>query len=126
MLLIGGAGNRPAIWRYNSPLWAAPCHRHRTGAKRGRTAKSAGANVVLIIVRTRSAQQVLERNGGAPVDQIIEVEFGQISAGCRSDKTQRRIGGLRVLPRLMEPTTPFLPCLFKAVNPSTSILVLPC
>ena len=78
--------------------------------------KAAGADTVLDYAAPDLAQQIRAANNDAPVDQIIEVEFGaNIDVDAEVIKPNGRIAAYGSA-KDMTPTLPFLPLLFKAVT----------
>ena len=79
-------------------------------------AAAAGAETVLDYSAPDLAERILAANGGAPVDQIVEVEFGaNVDTNTEVIAENGRIvsyGSARV----MTPTLPFYPLMFKAVT----------
>ena len=115
LLIQGGAGTVGYL-AVQFAAWAGARVIATTGASGVERAKSAGAQVVLDYSASDLAQQVLDANGGAPVDQIIEVEFGaNIALDAEVIKPNGRIAAYGSA-KVMEPTLPFLPLLFKAVT----------
>ena len=111
----GGAGTVGYL-AVQFATWAGARVIATTGQSGAERAKSAGADVVVDYSATDLAQQVLDVNGGAPVDQIIEVEFGaNIALIAEVIKPNGRIAAYGSA-KVMEPTLPFLPLLFKAVT----------
>ena len=115
LLIQGGAGTVGYL-AVQFAAWAGARVIATTGANGVERAKSAGAQVVLDYSAPDLAQQVLDANGGAPVDQIIEVEFGaNIALDAEVIKPNGRIAAYGSA-KVMEPTLPFLPLLFNAVT----------
>lgn len=79
-------------------------------------AQGAGAHTVLDYSAPDLAQQILAANAGAPVDRIVEVEFGPNLATntevIAPNGTLAAYGSAKD----MQPTLPFGPLLFKAVT----------
>jgi NADPH2:quinone reductase len=81
-----------------------------------KAARDAGADVALDYGAPDLAAQILAANGGAPVDQIVEVEFG---ANLATDTAVIAENGRIVAygsAREMTPALPFYPLMFKAVT----------
>lgn len=77
---------------------------------------AAGADVVIDYRDADLAARILEGNGGALVDLIIEVEFGtNIAVDAEVVAENGRIAAFGSAQQ-MAPTFPFLPLLFKAVT----------
>lgn len=87
-------------------------------------ARAAGAEVALDYTAPDLAEQVLAANNGAPVDQIIEVEFG---ANLAVDTAVIAENGRIVAygsAREMTPALPFYPLMFKAVTLEMALVYL--
>lgn len=79
-------------------------------------ATAAGADVSLDYTSPSLATEILEANGGHPVDRIVEVEFGQ-NIGVDSEViAPNGVIAAYGSARQMAPTLPFGPLLFKAVT----------
>ncbi|APG45663.1 NADPH:quinone reductase [Phaeobacter porticola] len=84
----------------------------------------AGADSVLDYNAADLADQILEANGGKPVQQIVEVEFG---VNCEVDTAVIAPNG-RITAygsaKEMSPSLPFYPLMFKAVTLEMSLVYL--
>ncbi|MBV48558.1 MAG: NADPH:quinone reductase [Sulfitobacter sp.] len=115
LLVQGGAGTVGYI-AVQLAKWGGARVIATTGAAGAERAKSAGADVVLDYAAPDLAAQILAANDGRPVDQIIEVEFGvNIALDAEVIKPNGRIAAYGSA-KVMDPTLPFLPLLFKAVT----------
>jgi NADPH2:quinone reductase len=77
---------------------------------------AAGADAVLDFTRADLGAAILEANGGAPVDHIVEVEFGRnaaVSAQVIAENGRICAYGSA---QDMTPALPFYPLMFKAVT----------
>lgn len=115
LLVQGGAGTVGYL-AVQFAKWAGARVIATTGATGKDRASAAGADVVLDYAASDLAAQILAANSGDPVDQIIEVEFGaNIALDAEVIKPNGRIAAYGSA-KVMEPTLPFLPLLFKAVT----------
>lgn len=115
LLIQGGAGTVGYL-AVQLAKWAGARVIATTGKSGAMRASQAGADVVLDYAAPDLADQILAANNGAPVDQIIEVEFGaNIGLDAQVIKPNGRIAAYGSA-KEMEPTLPFLPLLFKAVT----------
>lgn len=79
-------------------------------------ARTAGADAVLDYSAPDLAAQILAANGGAPMDQIVEVEFGaNADVDAQVIAANGRITAYGSA-RDMAPVLPFYPLMFKAVT----------
>ncbi len=115
LLVQGGAGTVGYL-AVQLAKWAGARVIATTSEGSAARATTAGADTVLDYAAPDLADQVLAANAGAPVDQIIEVEFGtNITLDAQVIKPNGRIAAYGSA-KEMEPTLPFLPLLFKAVT----------
>ena len=115
LLVHGGAGTVGYL-AVQFAKWAGARVIATTGISGAARAKAAGADAVLDYSASDLADQILAANDGAPVDQIIEVEFGvNIDADAQVIKPNGRIAAYGSA-KDMAPTLPFQPLLFKAVT----------
>ncbi len=85
---------------------------------------AAGADAVLDYRCEDLGDQILDANGGRPVDRIVEVEFG-LNAAVDAEviAPNGRITAYGSA-RMMEPTLPFYPLMFKAVTLEMALVYL--
>jgi len=87
-------------------------------------ARAAGADAVLDYSAPDLAEQILAANGGAPVDQIVEVEFGKnLATNTAVIAENGRIVAYGSA-QDMTPTLPFYPLMFKAVTLELALIYL--
>ncbi|WP_298984325.1 NADPH:quinone reductase [uncultured Roseibium sp.] len=79
-------------------------------------ARQAGAEHVFDYGDARLADQILEATGGAPVDRIVEVEFGQNAETNTRIIAERGTIAAYGSAKDMTPALPFYPLMFKAVT----------
>ncbi|MBJ6372483.1 NADPH:quinone reductase [Sedimentitalea arenosa] len=87
-------------------------------------AGDAGADVVLDFTDPDLAAQVLAANNGAPVDRIVEVEFGANIATDTDVIAENGVICAYGSALDMTPTLPFYPLLFKAVTIEIALIYL--
>lgn len=115
LLVHGGAGTVGYL-AVQLAKWGGARVIATTGTSGAARAKAAGADAVLDYSASDLADQILAANDGAPVDQIIEVEFGvNIDVDAQVIKPNGRIAAYGSA-KDMSPTLPFQPLLFKAVT----------
>lgn len=115
-LLIQGGNGTVGYLAVQLAKWAGAHVIATTGDAGKDRVKAAGADTVLDYAAPDLAEQILAANDGAPVDQIIEVEFGvNVAIDAQVIKPNGRIAAYGSA-KAMEPTLPFLPLLFKAVT----------
>lgn len=86
--------------------------------------RAAGADAVVDYTSETVAGQILEANNGAPIDRIIEVEFGQnihTSAEVIANNGTMAVYGSA---RDMTPRIPYGPLMFKAVTIDISLIYI--
>lgn len=115
LLVQGGAGT-VGLLAVQLAAWGGARVIATCSARDAERVTAAGADVVLDYRAADLSDQVLQANGGKPVDQVIEVEFG-----VNIDQDAKVIapnGRLAVYgsAKDMAPTLPFFDLLFKAVN----------
>ena len=86
--------------------------------------RAAGADAVLDYADPDLAAAVLAANDGAPVDRIVEVEFGanaEVDAAVIAPNGRINAYGSA---RVMAPVLPFYPLMFKSVTLETALVYL--
>ena len=87
-------------------------------------ARAAGADTVLDYTAPDLAEQILAANDGAPVEQIVEVEFGKnLATNTALIAENGRIVAYGSAQE-MTPTLPFYPLMFKAVTLELALIYL--
>ncbi|MHA6264830.1 NADPH:quinone reductase [Arenibacterium sp. CAU 1754] len=87
-------------------------------------ALAAGADAVVDYSAPDVADQILAANGGAPVERIVEVEFGHnVDVDTAVIATNGRINAYGSALN-MSPTLPFYPLMFKAVTLEMALVYL--
>jgi NADPH2:quinone reductase len=115
ILIQGGAGT-VGLLAVQLAKWAGARVITTCSARDNDRVAKAGADVIFDYAAPDLANQILAANGGAPVDTIIEVEFGSnidIDAAVIAPNGRLAAYGSA---KEMTPTLPFLPLLFKAVT----------
>ncbi len=80
------------------------------------TARQAGAEEAFDYTEDELAEQILEATGGAPVDRIVEVEFGRNVETNTKIIAERGTIAAFGSAKDMTPVLPFYPLMFKAVT----------
>lgn len=115
VLVQGGAGNVGNL-AVQLAKWGGARVIATVGATGRERAQRAGADAVLDYRATDLAQQILDANGGRPVDRIIEVEFGR-NIACDAEVIAGNGTVFAYGSALdMTPVLPFGTLLFKAVT----------
>lgn len=115
VLVQGGAGT-VGILAVQLAKWGGARVIATCGATGRDRVATAGADVVLDYRAQDLAAQIIAANDGAPVDLIVEVEFGSnIQTDAEVIAANGRIAAYGSAQE-MSPSLPFLPLLFKAVT----------
>lgn len=115
-LLISGGGGTVGYLAVQLAVWGGAKVIATCSKRDVERVKSAGAHTVLDYRSKTLAADVLAANGGAPVDRILEVEFGaNVAMNAETIAPNGTIAayGSQID---MTPTLPFGPLLFKAVT----------
>jgi NADPH2:quinone reductase len=123
VLIQGGAGTvgllAVQLARWGGAKVIATC-----SAKDRERVKAAGAHHVIDYRSAHLAEEVMAANGDAPVETIVEVEFGEnIEADAQIIAPNGRIAAYGSA-RQMSPVLPFGPLLFKAVTIDVVLIYL--
>ena len=116
ILISGGAGTVGHLAVQIATAYGANVIATAGGKDKCEEARKAGAHHVFDYRSDHLSEQIMEATNGAPIDQIIEVEFGKNidmnSALIAPGGTITAYGSAQD----MTPTLPFYPLMFKAVN----------
>lgn len=115
-LLVSGGGGTVGFLAVQLAAWGGAKVIATCSARDMDRVKAAGADTVLDYRAATLADDILAANGGAPVDRILEVEFGAnvaMNAAVIKENGTIAAYGSQIE---MAPTLPFGPLLFKAAT----------
>ena len=116
VLISGGAGTVGHIAIQVAAASGARVLATARGADGIAAASQAGAEAVFDYSTSGLAEQILDHTGGAPVDRIVEVEFGMNAETNARIIAERGTIASYGSAKDMTPTLPFYPLMFKAVT----------
>jgi NADPH2:quinone reductase len=115
-LLVSGGGGTVGYLAVQLAVWGGANVIATCSARDEARVKAAGATTVLDYSAPTLAADIIAANGGAPVDRILEVEFGaNVGMNAEVIKTNGTIAAYGSQINLT-PTLPFGPLLFKAAT----------
>jgi NADPH2:quinone reductase len=115
VLISGGAGT-VGLLAVQLARWAGATVITTCSPRDNDRVRAAGAEHIIDYAAPDVTQQILAANGGALIPTVIEVEFGaNIDMNAAVVAPNGRIAAYGSA-RVMDPTLPFLPLLFKAVT----------
>ena len=123
-LLISGGGGTVGYLAVQLARWGGARVIATCSARDRDRVTAAGADTVLDYAADDLAAQVLAANGGAPVDRVVEVEFGRNVDLCAEVIAPNGVIAAFGSALDLKPTFPFGPFLFKAATIDVILIYL--